>query len=204
MPVVLGVEVYDAKAAFDAYFKGATHGAPWLAAASSLRNQAIVTQMRVFDRTAWQGAPTEPRDKTVPQPGSTQALAWPRTGLVDREGVAVDSSAIPLEILQGGYEYALELINAPSVQTDDQRGSNLKTDKLTQRVEGAVTVTTEKGYFRSTLGTLPPFPTIVQDYIGLWLASSVSSPLVFTSGTEVEATFTEAGLDWGYHGSGIP
>jgi hypothetical protein len=197
-------EVYGSRVLADAYFQAASHGAPWTAADGGVRNNAMVTAMRVFERTGWQGDPTEPTDKTQPQPANTQPLVWPRAGLQDREGLALDPATIPDDILWGSYEYALELITTPSVQTDPLTGSNIKTQKSSQRVEGAITVSEEVGFFKPTLGKLPPFPTITQDYIGLWLASSVVGSQIFVSGTDVESAFTDEKLDWGYTDRGIP
>lgn len=198
-------EVYGALAAANAYFAAASQGAPWLAAESSLRNQALVTATRVFERTGWSGNPT---DTVVPVPPATlplsageQALQWPRTGLVDRNGVALDSTSIPTDVINGNFEYALDLINTPSVQTDDVRGSNVKSTKSLERVEGAVTVSSEQVNFIPTIGRFAQFPKIVQDYIGLWLDSSGSLTLSFVSGTDAEALE----LDFGFAGpQGLP
>ena len=198
-------EVYGDLAGANAYFASVTHGAAWLALDGSVRNQALVTAMRVFERTGWDGTPTDPIDKTQPQPAGTQPLAWPRTGLVDREGVAVDSATIPADVISGAYEYALEVVTTPSVQTADSLGSNLKVEKTTERVEGAVTVSDEKQYFFPTLGSLPAFPKLVNDYIGLWLKGGASTlGLSFASGTDATSPLEGSGGDYGYTGDGLP
>lgn len=104
-------------------------------------------------------------------------------------------------MIAGAYEYANSLIVDPSVQTSEQSGSNLKVDKLTERVEGAITVATEKQYFRPTLGKLPPFPTTTQDYIGLWLDSTAATTVIFAGGTNVAS---ESNEDWGTTSGGWP
>ena len=196
-------EVYGSKTLADAYFKAAVHGAAWLAAEGSVRNQAIVTAMRVFERTSWEGDPTEPIDKTQPQPADTQPLAWPRTGLTDREEVAVPDDVIPQDILDGSYEYAFALIGDATLQQTSPTGSNLKSEKATQRVEGAITVSTERGYFKSTLGALPPFPTIVWDYVGQWMSGQGIGPLVAASGIDEVSAFADGAGDFGVTGRGF-
>lgn len=194
-------EVYGNLASANSYFSAAVHGAPWAAASSSTRNQALVTATRVFERTAWQGAPTEPVDKTQPQPADTQPLEWPRTGLSDMNDVEVPSDSIPQDVVDGSFEYALAVINDATVQTVSAPGTNQKVDNLTERVEGAVTVTTEKTFFRSTLGAHGQFPTIVQDYIGQWLASTKAAVGVFAGGTDVAS---QSGEDYTFNTPGFP
>ena len=194
-------EVYGNLASANSYFAAAVHGAPWAAASSSTRNQALVTAMRVFERTDWQGAPTEPVDKTQPQPADTQPLEWPRTGLADMNEVDVPSDSIPQDIIDGNFEYALAVINDATVQTVPAPGTNQKVDNLTERVEGAITVTTEKTFFRATLGKNGQFPTIVQDYIGQWLASTNAAVGVFAGGTDVAS---QSGADYTFNMPGFP
>ena len=174
----------------NAYFSAAIQGAPWSAASSSTRNQALVTATRVFDRTLWQGAPTDPITPAPPAippltPGVAQALEWPRTGLSDQNDVAVPSDSIPLDIVNGSFEYALALINDAALQQDPSTGSNVKVDKLTERIEGAVTVSTEKQFFQPTISTAAQFPNIVQELVGQYLASTKAATGIFAGGTGV-------------------
>lgn len=179
-------EVYGDLAAANAYFIAAIQADPWTAASSSTKNKALVTATRVFERTGWQGQPTEPIDKSViPAPSGFQELQWPRTGLVDINGVAVPTTSIPQELVDGNFEYALALINDAALQQTAQQGTNLKVDKLTERVEGAITVATEQQFFRATIGKLGEFPNITQELVGLWLDSTTSGDGVFASGTDV-------------------
>ena len=198
-------EVYGDQATANAYFSAASHGAPWSAATGSLRNQALVTASRVFDRTNWQGKPTETIDTSVvPPAGGTQFLQWPRTGLVDRNGVVVPSATVPLDVVDGNFEYALELINTPATQTDDLRGSNLSGTKLSERVEGAITVASEQTFFIPTIGRFAQYPKIVQDLVGLWLAGTATIPLSFVSGADETSPLDGAGGDFGFVTPGLP
>lgn len=194
-------EIYGTRQGADAYFAAATNGPAWSAAAGNTRDRALVTAQRVFERTGWQGDPTEPivtlPQPPTPQPVGTQPLAWPRTGLEDREGVAVDPNTIPEDVISGSYEYALELVNTPTVQSDIP-GSNVKVDKVTNRVEGAVTQSLEKQFFLPTIGRVPPLPQIVFDYVGLWLDGAGGGVFAFASGTDVESEFTPEKRDFGF------
>ncbi len=185
----------------NAYFTSSVNATAWAATASSVRNQSLVTAARVFERTAWQGAPVDPIDKsTVPAPVDTQELEWPRSGLVDKNGVALDETVIIDDIKFGNFEYALAVINDATVQTDAQTGSNLKVDELTNRIEGAITQTTKQQFFKPTIGKFGEFPTIVQDYISLWLSSTAAVTGAFAGGTDV---CSESGQDFGLNNGGF-
>ncbi len=198
--------VYDTKANADAYFNAASHGAPWLAAEASTRNQLLVTAARVFERETWLGDPTLPIDKSdfETQPSGTQPLEWARTGLTDKNGVAISSASIPQDVIHGNFEYALALLNDSTVQTADPTGSNVKAEKSSKRIEGAITVSTETQFFNPTLGRSSPYPGIVMDLIGQFLEGASGLTLSFVSGTDATSPFADGGDDFGFTSGGIP
>lgn len=69
-----------------------------------------------------------------PPGGSTQALAWPRTGAIDYYGQALDAGTIPDRVVSAAYEAAiLELASPGSLTvtlTPDQRKVLTKVDKI--------------------------------------------------------------------------
>jgi hypothetical protein len=96
---------------------------PWVASGdASIR--ALITATRVMDsmaspfrtfvrgqsgdasyhivRRQWTGAPST----------TTQRLAWPRTGMYNRNGVAIPSGEIPFELKEAHAELAGQLLNA--------------------------------------------------------------------------------------------
>lgn len=198
--------VYDTKANADAYFAAASHGAPWAVAESSTRNQLLITAARVFERESWLGDPTLPIDKSdfETQPAGTQPLEWARTGLTDKNGVAISSASIPQDVIHGNFEYALALLNDATVQTADPTGSNVKAEKSSQRVEGAITVSSETQYFNRTLGRSSPYPGIVMDLIGQFLEGASGLTLSFVSGSDAVSAFADDADDFGYSGGGLP
>ncbi len=198
--------VYDTKANADAYFSAASHGAPWSAASSSNRDQLLVTATRVFERESWLGSPTLPIDKSdfASQPSGTQPLEWARTGLTDKNDVAISSASIPQDVIDGYFEYALALLNDATVQTADPTGSNVRVSKSSQRVEGAITVSTETQFFNPTLGRSSPYPGIVMDLIGQFLEGASGLTLSFVSGTDAVSAFADDADDFGYSGGGLP
>lgn len=98
--------------------------------------------------------------------GRSQALQWPRTGVVDREGYSVPSDAIPVEIERATYEAALvELLSAGSFSTPESTSGSVISETI-----GDISIT----YASPQTGSAPSYPAI--DGI-------LSSLLVITSNT---------------------
>lgn len=202
--------IYGTVTGAKAYLAASSHGQAWLSLDSATQKQRLVTATRILERQSWLGAPTEPVDKSnlTNQPANTQPLQFPRTGLVDRNGVAVDSTSIPMDVDSASYEIALALgETTPTIQTSSTATSNVKRQKDLARVEGAITEDVEREFFRSTLdsqlGGPPRFPTIVQELIGLWLASGATVLSVPEFGGSDGCSFIED-QDLGFTGSGLP
>ena len=100
-------DVYAPQADADAYFAATFSNADW-AGLGSQKLVALVMATRLMDVQRWQGAPT---DLTTPQP-----IAWPRTGVTDKNGETVADSAFPEDLLNGFYELALALGLDPTLQ----------------------------------------------------------------------------------------
>lgn len=154
---VVGTDSYVTVAEADTYHLASIHGANWTAAVTLTKEQALLTATRMLERQEWVGAKTSP----------SQALDWPRTGVVDPEGVAVSSATVPAFIKNAQMELALALINDPSVQT------SVDTSLNTRRLKAG---SAEIEYFRPTSGSR--FPTIVAELVNFYLSStaSVSTP----------------------------
>lgn len=169
LTLTVGTNTYITRANAILYFEGALHGSAFSSASTTVQDQALVTATRMLDRQNWQGTKTS----------DAQALAWPRTGVSDREGVAIGSSTVPADIINAQCELALALINNQSVQ--DSSSNSLNTKRLKAG-------SAEIEYFRPTRAGR--FPTIVQELIGYLLASSAGSLLEpYASGTCVESYF---------------
>lgn len=194
------VEVYADLSQANDYFKTVINGSTWADADVGLKNQALVSATNVFERTTWQGTPTEPIDKDQPPAASTQPIEWPRTGLVDRNGVALDDTEVPLDILYGNMEYALALISDPTILDTPTSGSNTKRSRSKEKVD-VIEVESETEYFQSTAKTATKFPTNVFDYVGFWLASTTGAIPPFAGGTDV---CSNADQEWGTGYRGWP
>jgi len=60
-----------------------------------------------------------------------QALAWPRTSVLDEDGFAVSTTIIPTAVKRATYEAALrELVDPGSLSPDLARGGDIKREKV--------------------------------------------------------------------------
>lgn len=172
MALVVGTNSYISVADADTYFEDAIHASVWSSASPGDKAKALVTATRFFDRQNWNGSKY--------QDAPTQVLDWPRSGLTDSNGNALDETEVPQEILDATCELALTLLQNPSAQDSTDTGSNIKRMKA-----GSV----EIEYIRGTSGTR--FPTIINELVGLWLtvSSSLSGPFIY--GADNESSFSE-------------
>lgn len=101
--------------------------------------------------------------------GRSQALAWPRAGVVDFEGYGIPSDEIPVEIVHACAEAALRELVEPGALTPDVVLSDLvKREKVgpleTEYANSAVSVEAHR-----------PVMTIVRDLISPFLAKTGGS-----------------------------
>lgn len=106
MTLVVNTNSYVDAADADTYFVTRIDSATWDAAATSLKEEALVTATQIIDNHPWIGAAVS----------SSQALAWPRKNVVyfdDRMGqsITVGNTVTPNAVKIAVYEQALHLLN---------------------------------------------------------------------------------------------
>lgn len=72
---------------------------------NDLKARGLITATRQLDSLQWPGV----------RASNTQPLAWPRTGVTDRAGQAVDPNTVPDAIINASILLAARLISAPSL-----------------------------------------------------------------------------------------
>lgn len=143
----------------------------WDTKDNNVKNRALITATRLLDRQIWQGT------KTV----DSQLLDWPRIGVVDAEGIAVDDATVPQDIVDGSFEFALMLINNTELVNEDTTGSNI------QRLKAGEV---ETWFFRPTLGK-SRIPSVVLELVGQYLDSALNAEKGFISGGDELSSFDE-------------
>ena len=106
MTLVLNTNSYVEVATADTYFVTRIDSATWDAAATSLKEEALVTATQIIDNNPWIGAAVS----------SSQALAWPRKNAIyfdNRMGqsITVANTVIPNLVKIAVYEQALHMLN---------------------------------------------------------------------------------------------
>jgi len=115
--VVTGANTYASIATVTAYCASMGY-AEWAATGvtDAQREAAILRAMAYIEALSWYGIKTA-RDNP---------LAWPRSGMCDREGYALDSNAVPAVVVKALCEAAYrELKTAGTLQPDETRDDSL-------------------------------------------------------------------------------
>ena len=184
MALTVGTNSYINVANADTYFEHMIHADSWRAADDTVKENALITATSWLDRQDWEGEKY--------QDAPAQVLDFPRSGLIDSEGNAVDETAVPQEIFDATCELGLILILDNEAQDSSGTGSNIKILEA-----GSAKIQ----YFRAEGGSR--FPTIVDELIGLWLTAGSGSATAlagpFVSGADNESSASSTfGLFRGY------
>jgi len=134
--------------------RAASSGTWTLADATTEKEPALVTATRLLERLTWAGAKT-----------AVQTLSWPRTGVTDRYGSAVDSSTVHQQIKDAQVELAFELLSDPEA-LEKATDANVRLKRVKA---GSVEVEFFTTIFAGKL------PSIVWDLIVEFLASSTGT-----------------------------
>ena len=182
--IVIGADSYTAYASVadaDVFFNGSVDYATWGALTTDEKSRSLVTSTRMLDRQLWQGEKEDP----------LQALAFPRTGVFDCAGVAVEPADTLVVVTEASIILAL------AVFTNNALLTTASTIDLTKRLK-AGSVEIEK--FRASSDEIAAgrFPLDVMELVGCYFSgrSSISGALSFgTDGTAFDADF---GLSEGF------
>lgn len=164
---------YDTVANATVYFNGRLGADAWTAADTATKGQALISATRMIDRQRWAGTKNTSADVN-------SDLAWPRSGVTDKYGNSVSSTAIPDDLMIGFYELALSMLEDETVQDTPAGGSNTKRVKA-----GSV----EVEFFRPTLGALGRFPQVVQELLAQFLGGASSNTGGLVSGDDRKSYF---------------
>lgn len=121
---------YATVAQADAYHDTLPHRDDWAATGSDAdaKTVALISATRLLDSLfVWANFPTHPE---------TQALQWPRSGMLKRGGwVTLPDNAIPAELVNATAEFARQLITA-----DRTADSDVETQGLTALSVGSISL----------------------------------------------------------------
>jgi hypothetical protein len=155
-------EVYGGlPAALHYLLAGVNDGAVAFRALDSDDQARMLIQATLFlDAQAWQGLPTSPAV------GGT-TLQWPRAGVVDANGNAVDSSSVPANIVNAAFELCALFADDTDLADNVDAGTNVK---------GVAAGSARVDFFVPTSaadGSAPLFPAAVQRLVAQYLGGAV-------------------------------
>lgn len=156
------VEVYGGLAACADYLlSSSSDGAvAFRALATDDQKRRLIDATRYVDQQFWQGT----RTGLVGVDSTT--LAFPRTGLTDEAGAALDSTTVPRQVVEAAFEMAGILASDSTAAGNADQGSN---------VQSLGAGPASLSFFRPTsaaLGTATVLPVVVDRLVGRWLASA--------------------------------
>lgn len=149
----------------DAYHE-ARANTDWTGDFTGDKEAAIRRATTILNGYSWQGYRTN---------GRSQSLSWPRAGVVDREGLIIQSDEIPQEIKDAVAEMALRELVAPgSLQPDVKLSDSVKREKIGQ-------IEVEYSGSNSSAGAFMPILTVVGPLIDQFLLRGSVSSIVGSS-----------------------
>lgn len=153
------------------------------------QGRALIGATRYLDAFFWQGVATGLAG------GTPTTLQFPRTGLTDQYGAALDATNVPAVFVNAVFEMAAIVAADPSVASNLDQGSN-----VSRLGAGPANL----GFFRPTSaadGNATLLPVIVDRLIGRWRAAA---PAVggFITGTNPRSDFG-LGCFTGCRGCGV-
>jgi hypothetical protein len=141
--------VYVTLAEADAFHEASLYGARWRGATVDEKRRALLTATRLLDEhIVWAGLPAS----------TTQALAWPRTGVLDVQGGALSTSVVPTRVQHATAELARQLL-----AEDRTADSEIAAKGLTSLTVGAISMS-----FDGVGGTTKPIPDAVAALVAPW------------------------------------
>lgn len=109
---------YATVAEADAYADTLSFRTAWPATGTSdaAKEGALQQAARLLDTRVWKGK----------KASSAQALAWPRYGVVDRDGYTLASDSIPAKVKQAQCELAVQLLAGDRTSQDALQATRVK------------------------------------------------------------------------------
>lgn len=92
----------------------------WAALDADAKGRNLIAATRHLDTLRWAGT------KTL----AAQVNEWPRSGLLERDGDAVPTNAIPLEIEQATILLAARVVQEPTLFAGDSTDENVESERI--------------------------------------------------------------------------
>lgn len=160
MTLTVGTDTYISVTDADTYFGNRLYSTAWTGADSGDKEKALRMAAKALDREAYAGTVTS----------QTQAMAWPRSGVLDLAGREIDGATVPTAVIDAQCELALAYLTDDPTQDDGTRGvRRMVADTVTMEYDG-----------RAPVRRLPDFVfSLIRPFLASGSPSTASAPLVF-------------------------
>lgn len=167
------IEVYGGVTACSDYLGGSVGDGPtaWAAlpttatAGTISKSSVLVAASRYVDQQGWQGVPTF----LLPvAPSNPTTLQWPRSGVLNADGSTLDSTIVPLAILEAVFEFAAILCTDTTAKDAADTGSNIQSMKA-----GSASLSFWRPVSMQD-GNATQLPTVLMRLVGQWLGNAVA------------------------------
>lgn len=151
MPLLVGINSYVTADGAEDYFSDRLYSTAWTDATTAQRERALVMAARAMDGQNYAGSVTN----------DSQAMAWPRSGVYDRERRAIDSAVVPQAVKDAQCEVALALLKEDPADAKDPDTRRVKAGSV--EMEYYRSHTSQTALRGAALALLKPF---LRDYSG--------------------------------------
>lgn len=146
----------------DAHFGTRLHVSDWTSASVADKEAALIWATRLMNATIpWRGSVVS----------ETQALAWPRSGLLTRNGFPLANDIIPRELKEATAELALLLL-----RSERTAGNEAQEQGITRLKAGTVDIEFKEEF---QFNVVPA--TVTDLLVPSWFGETVASVSVFKS-----------------------
>lgn len=114
--LLVGTNSYVSESEADSYFDDRLYVQAWTDATPAQRESALIMASRAVDGQNYAGSVTN----------DSQAMAWPRQGVYDRERRAIDSAVVPQAVKDAQCEVALALLTEDPAEARDPNTASVK------------------------------------------------------------------------------
>lgn len=167
MTITVGVDTYVTVAESNTFLAQSIRAfSVWSGIDDETKEAALVSATRELQILRWVGTITS----------IAQALAWPRTGAVDREGTPIDSSTVPQDVKNAQMDWAFVLSQDSSLE-----GAGIDGYARNDKSYRAGSVAIE--FFKPFEGTIAP-PSVMR-HIAHLLRGSTGLAGAMAFGTDV-------------------
>lgn len=177
--LVIGTNTYVSLADATTYLDDSINSVNWTFVDPDSQTRSLISSFRILEKQRWAGNKTD----------LAQDAEWPRAGVTDCEGTAVDDATVPDDIVSAQIELAYYLSQNPTFEAEGTTGSNTRMLRagVAEIIYFAPNDLTS-GYPASR------FPANIQELIRCYVGGSRTGGAV-AFGTECPETFPTDGFD---------